>query len=219
MIGARAGTCALMQPNRPSQEAETSQTQPAPPPLDLPSRIEALLFVADEPAAIRELALALEVQESEVIHALEILATRYQAHGLRLQRDNDRAQLVTAPEASPDVQRFLGLDSTATLSRAALETLALVAYQQPVTRGLIESVRGVSCDSVLRTLVSRGLVAPKGRLDQVGRPIIYGTTFEFLQHFGLSHLSELPDWTELASSPEAALDEPGARIPGQAGVG
>ncbi len=168
--------------------------------LDLPSKIEALLFVADEPVSIQQLAQALEVSQSEVTTALEQLTEHCRERGLRLQRKDHLVQLVTAPEAADYVRRFLGLNTHTKLSTAALETLALVAYRQPVTRAQIEAVRGVSCDSVLRTLLSRGLVAAQGRLDQAGRPIIYGTTFEFLQHFGLSDLSELPALEDFAPS-------------------
>jgi len=170
--------------------------------LDLRSKIEALLFVADEPASIPQLAQALEASESDVEAALEQLAQQCQARGLRLQRKERWVQLVTAPEAAPYVRRFLGLDNTSRLSTAALETLALIAYRQPITRAQMEAVRGVNCDGVLRTLLARGLVASQGRLEQAGRPIVYGVTFEFLQHFGLSDLSELPDWEELAASME-----------------
>jgi len=160
--------------------------------LDLPSGIEALLFVADEPISVRQLAQVLEASQGEVEAALERIATHYRERGLRLQRQDGVVQFVTAPEAASCVQRFLGLDLSSKLSVAALETLALVAYRQPITRAQVEAVRGVSCDGVLRTLVSRGLITALGRLDQVGRPIIYGTTFDFLQHFGLSDLGELP---------------------------
>lgn len=169
-------------------------------PLDLLSRIEALLFVADEPVSIHELAQVLDTSESAVEEALQQLSTYYKSRGLRLQRTDRQVQLVTAPEAAPDVERFLGLDSRTRLSTAALETLALIAYQQPVTRAQIEALRGVNCDGVLRTLLSHGLIAPVGRLEQAGRPILYGTTFAFLQYFGLTDLSELPSLDTLRSS-------------------
>ncbi len=160
--------------------------------LGLPAKIEALLFVADEPVGFQQLAQALEVSESELVSALDELDDHYRTRGLRLQWKDRLVQFVTAPEAAEYVRRFLGLDLQTKLSAAALEALALIAYRQPVTRVELEAVRGVNCDGVLRTLVSRGLVAALGRLDQVGRPILYGTTFEFLQHFGLSTLDELP---------------------------
>jgi len=100
--------------------------------------------------------------------------------------------LVSAPEAAPYVERFLGLSLSGKLSAAALETLAIIAYKQPITRPQIEAIRGVNSDGALRTLMSKGLIEEVGRLDSVGHPILFGTTFEFLQYFGLSSLSELP---------------------------
>jgi segregation and condensation protein B len=165
--------------------------------LALAARIEALLFVANEPVSVQQLAQALGASESAVEEALEQLVARYQERGLRLQRIGRQVQFVTAPEVAPYVERFLGLDARTRLSTAALETLALIAYRQPATRAQIEATRGVNCDGVLRTLLSHGLVAPMGRLEQVGRPIVYGTTFAFLQYFGLADLSQLPSLEEL----------------------
>ncbi len=168
--------------------------------LDLLAKIEALLFVASEPASVEQLAQVLHVSEAAVEEALQTLAARYQERGLRVQRIRRQAQFVTAPEAAEYVQHFLGLDATTRLSSAALEALALVAYRQPVTRAQIEATRGVNCDAVLRTLLSHGLIAPVGRLEQAGRPMIYGTTFQFLQYFGLADLSQLPSLEILAAS-------------------
>ena len=101
-------------------------------------------------------------------------------------------QLTTAPEMAEAVERFLGLEATSRLSKAALETLAIVAYQQPVTRPYIEGVRGVSSDGVMKSLLGKGLVQEVGRAEGPGRPILYGTAPDFLQHFGLNSLTELP---------------------------
>jgi segregation and condensation protein B len=160
--------------------------------LSLPAAIEGLLFVADSPVSVGRLAEALEVTPAQVEHALAELEDDSAHRGMRLQRAGNRVQLVTAPELAPSVERFLGLEARTRLSRAALETLAIVAYRQPITRPEIESIRGVGSDSVLRTLLSVGLIEEVGRAVTVGRPILYGTTFEFLQHFGLCHLEELP---------------------------
>jgi segregation and condensation protein B len=160
--------------------------------LEIKPLIESLLFVADEPVAIGRLAAAIGVQQEVVEEALRELGEEYEQRGLRLQRKGERVQMVTAPEAAPHIERFLDLELSSKLSAPALETLAIVAYQQPITRAEVEAVRGVNCDSVLRTLVSKGLIEEVGRLSQAGRPIIYGTTFEFLQHFGLQDLAELP---------------------------
>jgi segregation and condensation protein B len=162
--------------------------------LELQALVESLLFVADRPVTAGQLANALEADEAAVEAALSALEALYveESRGLRLQRHGKRVQLVTDPEATPHVQRFLGLALSGPLSQAALEALSIVAYRQPVTRAQVEAVRGVNSDSVLRTLVGRGLIESVGRLEQVGRPILYGTTFEFLQHFGLQNLDELP---------------------------
>jgi segregation and condensation protein B len=160
--------------------------------LSVDAQVESLLFVADGPVSVGRLAEALEVTAGQVERALADLADAYAGRGLRLQRIGNRVQLTTTPEASPYVERFLGLEARTRLSRAALETLAIVVYRQPITRPEIESIRGVSSDSVLRTLLSVGLVEEVGRAPTVGRPILYGSTFEFLQYFGLSSLDELP---------------------------
>jgi len=132
------------------------------------------------------------VDEEVVLNALEELGRQCEQRGLRVQRKGHRVQLVTAPHAAEAIERFLGLDLSGKLSPATLEALAIVAYKQPVTRADVDAVRGVQSDYVMRSLVSKGLIEEIGRLDQAGRPIIYGTTFEFLQHFGLTDLSGLP---------------------------
>jgi len=160
--------------------------------LALDARVEALLFVAAEPPTVAQLARALEVPAEAIEEALRTLADRLRERGLRLQRQGDRVQLVTAPEAAEDVRRFLGLSGGPRLSTAALETLAIIAYRQPITRAEIEAIRGVNCDGVLRTLLARGLIEEVGRAEGPGRPILYGTTMLFLQHFGLRSLADLP---------------------------
>ena len=156
------------------------------------SLLESLLFVADEPVAVSQLSKVLEVEVKSIEEALDRLKAEYSQRGLRIQRKGERAQMVTAPEAATYIERFLGLQLSGKLSMAALETLAIIAYQQPSTRAQIEAVRGVNCDGVLRTLTRKGLIEEIGRLEQAGRPILYGTTFEFLQYFGLQDLAELP---------------------------
>lgn len=165
------------------------QSQPS---LALAAQVESLIFVADEPVSTGRLASVLEVSEAEIEAAIAQLEHIYQERGVRLQRKGDRVQMVSAPEMAPYIERFLGLELTTRLSPAALEVLAIVAYRQPITRVQIEAIRGVSCDAVLRTLVSRGLLEEVGRLEQAGRPILYATTFQFLQYLGLRSLEELP---------------------------
>ena len=160
--------------------------------LSLQAQVESLLFVATEPIPLARLAEVLGVQLEQVEQVLLILNHEYAGRGMRIQRKGKRVQMVTAPEASDLVRRLLGLELTGKLSPAALEALAIVAYRQPVTRAQIEAIRGVSSDSVLRTLINRGLVEELGRLDQAGRPIIFGTTFDFLQQFGITSLDQLP---------------------------
>lgn len=161
---------------------------------DLPMVLESLLFAAAEPVAVSRLAQTLEVSQDAVEAALATLAASYveARRGLRLLRKGDRVQLCTMPEAAPYVERFLGLDLSSRLSTAALETLAIIAYRQPVTRADIEAVRGVNCDGVLRTLLARELIEPVGRLETPGRPYLYGTTIQFLHYFGLDSLEALP---------------------------
>jgi segregation and condensation protein B len=176
--------------------------------LSVLARVESLLFVADGPVSVARLAEALEVPPGRIERALEDLTAAYDGRGLRLQRVGGRVQLVTAPEAASWVERFLGLEASTRLSQAALETLAIIAYRQPITRPEIDIIRGVNSDSVLRTLLSVGLIEGSGRALTVGRPILYSTTFEFLQHFGLSGLDELPPLgTELGSEPLAGDEE------------
>ena len=170
--------------------------------LDVPAALEALLFVSAEPVTTSQLATALDVSVSAVEQGLTQLDSELQTRGLRLQRHGGRMQLTTAPEMAEAVERFLGLEATSRLSKAALETLAIVAYQQPVTRPYIEGVRGVSSDGVMKSLLGKGLVQEVGRAEGPGRPILYGTAPDFLQHFGLNSLTELP-----ALALPAAADE------------
>ncbi len=167
--------------------------------LSLPALVESLLFIATEPVTIGQLAQVLGTTPEATVNALDDLAQSYHTsggRGIRLQRKSDRVQLISAPEAAPAIERFLGIDLSSTLSTAALETLAVIAYRQPLTRVDIEAVRGVNCDGVLRTLISHGLVEPVGRLEQPGRPFQYGTTFQFLQYFGLENVAGLPPLPE-----------------------
>lgn len=155
--------------------------------------IEGLLFVAAEPVTISHLASAVERNVTEVESALTSLKEMYQSRGIRLQRQGQKVQLVSAPELTDYIENFLGLSISGKLSTPALETLAMVAYRQPITRPEIEAIRGVNSDGVLRTLISKGLVEEVGRLDTVGHPALFGTTFEFLRYFGLEDIKDLPE--------------------------
>jgi segregation and condensation protein B len=155
-------------------------------------KLEALLFVAAEPVTTAQLSTVLDVAPSVIERGLNELDASLSSRGLRLQRHAGRVQLTTAPQLAELVERFLGLESTTHLSRAALETLAIIAYQQPVTRPHIDSIRGVNSDSMLKSLLNKGLILESGRADGPGRPILYSTTPEFLQHFGLNSILEMP---------------------------
>jgi len=169
-----------------------SSAPPIPPELPLLARLEALLFAAPGPVTAQQLAAALDLPTREVKTALEAYAESLRGRGLRLQRHQGRVQLTTAPEAAPWVERMLGLEATSRLSQAALEALAIIAYQQPVTRPQVNAIRGVNSDGVMKSLLSKGLIEEVGRAEGPGRPILYATTADFLQHFGLNSLDELP---------------------------
>ena len=160
--------------------------------LPLAVKLEAMLFVAAEPVTTAQMATALDVAPSVIERGLNELDVSLSARGLRLQRHAGRVQLTTAPELAELIERFLGLESTTHLSRAALETLAIIAYQQPVTRPQIDSIRGVNSDSMMKSLLHKGLILESGRAEGPGRPILYSTTPEFLQHFGLNSILEMP---------------------------
>lgn len=160
--------------------------------LSLSARIEAMLFVSAEPVPVIQLAQALDVTPSVVERGLKELEDLLRTRGLRLQKNAGRVQLTTAAELAGLVETFLGLEAITRLSRAALETLAIIAYQQPVTRPQVDSLRGVNSDAMMKSLLSKGLILESGRAEGPGRPILYSTTPEFLQHFGLNSILELP---------------------------
>lgn len=162
--------------------------------IPLTTALEALLFVSDAPVEIAQLANIFDLTHETLYGALKTLDHGYlqQRSALRLQEYNGRYQLVTDPVLATLVEAYLNLDLTTKLSAPALETLAIIAYRQPVTRAQIESVRGVDSSGMLRTLIQRGLIEEAGRLEGVGRPILYGITEEFMHHFGLTGLDQLP---------------------------
>ena len=175
-----------MSDSQPSSEQNTETDLP------LSVKLETLLFVAAEPVSTAQLAEALDVSVSVVERGLNELDASLSSRGLRLQRHAGRVQLTTAPQLAELIERFLGLEMTSHLSRAALETLAIIAYQQPVTRPQIDAIRGVNSDGMMKSLLHKGLILESGRADGPGRPILYSTTPEFLQHFGLNSILEMP---------------------------
>ena len=162
--------------------------------LENAAKIEALLFVSSGFVSVNQLSKALDISESEVQSILADLEAHYKmgGHGLRLMRVKSRVQMTTDANLSKTVETFLGLEASSTLSQAALETLAIIAYKQPVTRPEVDVIRGVNSDGVMRTLLSKGLIEEVGRAETPGRPIYYGTSPEFLQYFGLESLEMLP---------------------------
>lgn len=163
------------------------------------AQLEALLFVAERPLSRREIATLAGVDLPLVNATLGDLEVALKSRGIRLLSAGEHVELATAPEAGGLIARYVGSDGLK-LSPAALETLAIIAYRQPVTRGEIERIRGVDSDYVLRGLLHRRLVVEQGRAESVGRPFLYGTGFEFLERFGLTSLDELPPLaTEVAA--------------------
>lgn len=161
--------------------------------MSLNGGIEAILMVVDEPVGTADLAAALDAPEQEVLHALHALRDEYanpdSPRGFQLREVDGRWRMYSSPLYADIVGRFIVEGQSARLSQAALETLAVVAYRQPVTRGQVSQVRGVNVDSVMKTLSARGLVTEVG---EVGGAVLYGTTTEFLERLGMSTLDELP---------------------------
>ncbi|MFJ7735000.1 SMC-Scp complex subunit ScpB [Lysinibacillus sp. NPDC097287] len=165
-------------------------------PLNLHSRIEALLFVVgDDGLTIQQLANLLTERDELVAEAIEELSTAYQddlTKGIMLKEIAGVYQLTTKPELAETIQRLVENPTAQSLSQASLEVLAIVAYKQPITRVAIEDLRGVKCERPLQTLASRGLIKEVGRSEGTGRAILYGTTKEFLNYFGLNSIEEMP---------------------------
>ena len=161
---------------------------------DIKSAIESMLFVSGEPLALRELSNNLELKEKNVEEILSEMANEYEdkSRGIRLISINGAYQLVTKSENSDFVQKLLKKNKKHSLSQASIESLAIIAYKQPITRIDIDEIRGVKSESAIARLIERGLIKDIGRLEVPGRPILYGTTDEFLRQFGLKTIKELP---------------------------
>ena len=165
---------------------------------NIKGRIEAILFVAGEAVSLKDLARALQTGERELGKILDEIRDEYDYNqrGFMLKRFGSNVQLATRPLYSEDVIRLLQPVQQQSLSQAAMETLAVVAYRQPVTRAEVEQVRGVKCDYSLQSLILKGMIEEAGRKDTIGRPILYRTTDQFLSHFGIQSLDELPPMPE-----------------------
>lgn len=176
--------------------------------------LEAILFSCGEPIEVDKLAKALETDDFTVAKLLKSLGARLEREGgieLRCY-DGERYQLTSKKYTAPYVRRAMEIHRDIPLSPAAFEVLAVIAYRQPVTRAYVEQIRGVDCSAVITTLVAKSLVEEKGRMDLPGRPLLYGTTDNFLRCFNLSSLSQLPalediemDVGDSASEPEEQL--------------
>ena len=186
------------------------------------AQLEALLFVAERPLARREIATIAGVDRATVDARLGDLEVTLAGRGIKLVVSGERVELVTAPEAGAHIARYVGADAVR-LSPASLETLAIVAYRQPVTKSAVERIRGVDSDYTMRTLLHRRLVVELGRSDGPGRPFLYGTGFDFLERFGLTSLDELPPLelevaARLAEEGGEPLPEPVAADPTEPGT-
>ncbi len=192
-----------------------TEDQPVADPSELnEAQLEALLFVAERPLSRREIATLAGVDRATVDALLGDLEVSLRDRGIRVLVAGDRVELATASEAGTLIARYVGVDAVR-LSPPSLETLAIVAYRQPVTRSAVERIRGVDSDYTLRSLLHRRLLVELGRSDGPGRPILYGTGFEFLERFGLTSLDDLPPLdidiaARLAEEGRLAIAEPGA---------
>ncbi len=171
-----------------SYEAESQQPTDA----QLKSALESLLFVAGRPLERAELRRLLTINDRQLDAALDALAAECGTRGVRVQRLGEQVQLVSAPENARYIAAFLGLPTQVKLTTAALETLAVITYRQPITRSQIETIRGVNSDRALASLIAHSLVNEVGRAATVGRPALFATTPEFLHQFGLTSLDALP---------------------------
>jgi len=174
------------------------------------SILEGLLFAAgDEGLSIKQLTSVLEIDEATVLSIIEDLKEEYQKkeRGLDLVEVAGVYQLTTKKEHAPYLKRLMETPMNQSLSQAALETLAIIAYKQPITRIEIEEIRGVKSERPIRTLLAKGLIQEVGREEGVGRAILYGTTKEFLEYFGLKTIEELPSLTEIENEEHFIQEE------------
>lgn len=170
-------------------------------PKETKSIIECLLFVSKEPLSLKTIGQILELPEDEIKILVDELSTEYnnERHGINIQFVANGYQIYTRPEFAPYIEKLYKPQNSYGLSKAALETLAIIAYKQPVTRAEVEAIRGVRIDSAVGTLIEKNLVKEVGRKEGPGRPMLFGTTPSFLKYFGLQDLTELPDPEEFAN--------------------
>ena len=179
----------------------------------LPTVLESILFVADKPVEIGLLSRVTGHGADVIGLVVDEIAADWQGRGVRIQRSGTAVQMVTAPESTPYVQAFLGVDEEQRLTHAPLVALTIIAYRQPITRPAIEKILGKSCDYSVAALKARELITEVGRSNGPGRPYLYGTTFRFLEHFGLEKPEDLPPLPELdLAAAVAEIAEDGAEI-------
>ena len=205
------------QPDSPEETKNPEQTSEK---LDLTERIgivEAILFVTGYAVEKKDVCRAVGLTEAELEETLDALESGYdfERRGLRLLRFGAHVQLTTRPDYAPYVEKLLQPVQKQSLSQAVMETLAVIAYRQPVTKAEIELIRGVKCDYSVQSLVAKGLIEEVGRKDALGRPILYGTTDGFLRHFCLNSLADLPeiDFSQIAAKLEAENPDAGKSEP------
>ncbi len=175
---------------------------------NLKNIIEALLFVSDKPLSIEQIKSLLECDAAAIINAVSLLRQEYQEkHSFRLREVAGGLQLVTDPEYAPWLRKLFQGGRKERLSRAALETLAIVAYKQPITKPEAEKIRGVDVDGVMKKLLEKGLVRITGRKKVAGRPLLYATTKRFLEYFGLNSLEELPPLDQMVEMEQENADK------------
>lgn len=179
--------------------------------------LEAILFAADQPVSLAKLAqlCPAPVEPASLRSMLEELAGEYEGRAVRLREVAGGWQFCTRPEYGEWVKKFIQAEARQKLSRAALETLAIIVYRQPITKTEIEALRGVDSSGVLKTLLERRLIKVLGRKQVIGRPILYGSSREFLQYFGLRDLTDLPRPDEMEPPPELPFEDLEGELSGQ----
>ncbi|MEK7247719.1 MAG: SMC-Scp complex subunit ScpB [Chloroflexota bacterium] len=169
--------------------------------------IDSILFVADGPVEVRTLARLCEATTDDITAALDELGEESQTRGIRIQRTGQSAQMASASETAPFVQSYLGIDEHQRLTPTVLVTLTVIAYKQPVTKGEVERILRKNCEYSVMMLKARELITEVGRAEGPGRPYLYGTTFKFLEHFGLEKPEDLPPLPELEVAAAATAEE------------
>jgi len=173
------------------------------------SVIEALLFVSGEPLKLREISNIIEQDMDSTKELIFELQRKYEEEdrGIMLISINDEYQLVSKPQNSDYIQKLLKTNTRQSLSQASLETLAIIAYKQPITRVSIDEIRGVKSDRAVLTLLDKGLIKESGRMEVAGRPILYSTTEKFLLYFGLENLKQMPSLEEILNEEDMEIEE------------